>query len=200
MGYTTDFWGEFGLTPALTPEQRTYLTAFAETRRVRRDVTKLLPDPIREAVGLPPGIEGAYYVGDRDAGVLRIGQPNIAQENIIDNNEPPGQSGWDVKNESWDTYLERKQNEVRDGAQPGLWCQWVPNEDGTALVWDGGEKFYEYVEWIEYIITNFLKPWGIVANGQVEWQGEERDDHGVIDVKDNVVRVGHFEAIAPTFD
>ena len=42
--------------------------------------------------------------------------------------------------------------------QPGLWCGWTPNEDGTCIEWDGGEKFYEYVEWIEYLIDNVLKP------------------------------------------
>src|SRR5574337_684850 len=26
--------------------------------------------------------------------------------------------------------------------QPGLWCQWRPTDDGTAIEWDGGEKFY----------------------------------------------------------
>jgi hypothetical protein len=31
--------------------------------------------------------------------------------------------------------------------QPGLWCQWIPNEDGTAICWDGGEKFYNSIEW-----------------------------------------------------
>jgi hypothetical protein len=27
--------------------------------------------------------------------------------------------------------------------QPGLWCQWVPTDDGTGIEWDGGEKFYD---------------------------------------------------------
>lgn len=71
--------------------------------------------------------------------------------------------------------------------QPGLWCQWVPNEEGTAIQWNGGEKFYDYVKWMEYIIQNFLKPWGYVANGEIKWRGEERSDIGVLVVKDNVV-------------
>src|ERR1039458_3667962 len=33
--------------------------------------------------------------------------------------------------------------------QPGLWCQWRPTEDHKAIEWDDGEKFYNYVEWIE---------------------------------------------------
>jgi hypothetical protein len=71
--------------------------------------------------------------------------------------------------------------------QPGLWCQWVPTEDGTGIGWNGAEKFYNYVEWLDYLIKHFLKPWGLVLNGEVEWQGEDQGDVGKIIVKDNVV-------------
>lgn len=40
--------------------------------------------------------------------------------------------------------------------QPGLWCQWVPTEDGSALEWDEGEKFYDAAEWMAYLRTHFL--------------------------------------------
>lgn len=72
--------------------------------------------------------------------------------------------------------------------QPGLWCQWVPNEDGTAIEWDGGEKFYSYTEWLKYIIENFLKPWGHTLNGKVHWRGEEFSDLGTIVVKNNAIQ------------
>lgn len=71
--------------------------------------------------------------------------------------------------------------------QPGLWCQWTPNEDGTAIEWDGGEKFYNYVEWIKYLIEKILAPRGYVLNGEVNWYGEDSYDVGVICIKDNVV-------------
>ena len=71
--------------------------------------------------------------------------------------------------------------------QPGLWCQWIPNDEGTVIEWDGGEKFYEYEQWLEYIIDNFLKPWGYVLNGEVTWEGEESGDLGKLIVEDNVV-------------
>ena len=32
--------------------------------------------------------------------------------------------------------------------QPGLWCQWVPTDDGHALVWNGHEKFYRSSGWM----------------------------------------------------
>ena len=72
--------------------------------------------------------------------------------------------------------------------QPGLWCQWVPTEDGEAIEWDGGEKFYNYVEWIKYLIDKILKPRGYVLNGSVRWRGEDFDDDGTIIVEDNEVR------------
>jgi hypothetical protein len=71
--------------------------------------------------------------------------------------------------------------------QPGLWCKWTPNEDGTAIEWDGREKFYNYVEWIKYIIDKILSPRGYVLNGEVKWYGEDRDDEGIICIVDNVV-------------
>jgi hypothetical protein len=71
--------------------------------------------------------------------------------------------------------------------QPGLWCQWVPTDDGSELVWDGGEKFYSYVEWLNYLIDKILAPRGYTLNGECKWFGEERSDFGVIIVKNNKV-------------
>lgn len=73
--------------------------------------------------------------------------------------------------------------------QPGLWLQWAPNEDGGRLEWNGGEKFYEYVAWLEYLIEKIFKPRGYTLNGKVEWEGEESSDLGKIIVKDNEVTV-----------
>lgn len=166
MGYTTDFYGEFKLDKPLTTEHKNYLEKFNQTRRMKRKqtLTAKRPDPIRVAAGLPVGKQGAYFVGEggdfgQGAGVGGDGIPDL-----VDYNYPP------------------------DG-QPGLWCGWVPNNEGTAIVWDGGEKFYHYEEWVEYLIEHFLKPWGYVLNGEVEWQGEERDDRGMIVVDNNVVKV-----------
>jgi hypothetical protein len=77
--------------------------------------------------------------------------------------------------------------------QPSLWCQWVPNEDGTAIEWDGGEKFYAYSEWLFYLINKVLAPNGYTLNGTVVWQGEETGDVGKIHVVDNVVTVAPWD-------
>lgn len=76
-----------------------------------------------------------------------------------------------------------------DPTKPGYYCQWVVTEDGKYLEWDGNEKFYDYVEWLEWLIKNFFEPKGIILNGSLEWDGEEKGDVGKITVKDNVVTV-----------
>lgn len=83
--------------------------------------------------------------------------------------------------------------------QPGLWCQWIPNEDGTAIEWDGGEKFYYSQEWMAYLINHFLQPGAIakealpflqanhVLNGEILAQGEDIRDRWKLVVTNNVV-------------
>lgn len=71
--------------------------------------------------------------------------------------------------------------------QPGLWCQWVPTDDGMGIVWDGSEKFYSSAEWMVYIIDKILAPKGYVCNGTIEAQGEDTSDHWYLIVNNNVV-------------
>lgn len=70
---------------------------------------------------------------------------------------------------------------------PGFWCDWVPSEDKKYIKWNRSEKFYGYVEWLVYLIENFLKPKGYVLNGEVDWRGEDFYDTGTICVNNNVV-------------
>lgn len=158
MGYHTEFSGQFDLDRPLAPEHREYLAKFAETRRMKRDAaaTETRPDPIRQAVGLPVGEGGGYFVG----ALGDFGQEDSGVPGLLDYNNPPS-------------------------GQPGLWCNWAPNADGTAIEWNGAEKFYYYTEWLAYIIKHFLEPWGYKISGQVTWQGEEHGDHGIIAIHDN---------------
>jgi hypothetical protein len=84
MGYSTDFDGSFSLDRTLTPEHAAFLSAFADTRRMKRDGAKTGPDPIRDAAGLPANPD--YFVSGRglagqDASILEYNQ------------EPDGQPG-----------------------------------------------------------------------------------------------------------
>jgi hypothetical protein len=154
MGYTTDFSGSFKLNKPLDEDTREYLTKFADSRRMKRNLPSVLD--ANGNVLQDFGVDGEFYVD----GLGPFGQ--APDSSIVDHNKPPR-------------------------TQPGLWCGWVPNEDGTAIVWNQQEKFYYYIEWIKYIVTNFLAPKGYVLNGDVEWQGEESSDIGMIRIVDNKV-------------
>lgn len=71
--------------------------------------------------------------------------------------------------------------------QPGLWNQWIPTEDRMHIEWNGGVKFYNDIEWIEYIISKVLAPRGYVLNGTVHYQDRESSDYGNIVIFDNIV-------------
>jgi hypothetical protein len=103
------------------------------------------------------GIEGEFYVDGKTSM-----QDDDEESNIIDYNKPPN-------------------------TQPGLWCQWKPNEDGTAIVWDQGEKFYEFESWLKYLIDKILAPNGYKVNGVIRWRGEEFEDVGALKVVNNKV-------------
>jgi len=164
MGYHTDFSGQCNIEPALTAGQVAYINAFSGSRRMKRraEVAAQYPDILREAVGLPVGIDGEFYVGG--------GQHGYDQKDVVDNNNPPS-------------------------TQPGLWCQWVVSEDGKTLEWDGGEKFYYYVEWLRYMIKKFFDPWHCVLNGEIDWDGEESGDIGKIVVVDNSVKTKKIKIV-----
>eukprot|EP00051_Salpingoeca_urceolata_P016394 m.216958 g.216958 ORF g.216958 m.216958 type:complete len:199 (-) comp18663_c2_seq4:39-635(-) len=91
MGYTTDFLGAFRIEPPLCREQAEYILKFSGTRRMRRDEEKAaaLPDPTREAVQLPIGVDGGYFVGgggfagqDRDASITDYNMPSPGQPGL----------------------------------------------------------------------------------------------------------------------
>lgn len=66
-------------------------------------------------------------------------------------------------------------------------CDWHVNDEGNYLENDG-EKTYDYVEQLEYLIKDFFAPRGYVLNGEVGWSGEEDEDIGKIFIKNNEVR------------
>ena len=93
MGYTTDFYGQFELDRPLAPKHAEYLNQFSETRRMKRNagVAAKLPDPTREAAGLPIGTEGEYFVGAGGD----FGQNS--DESVLDYSLDCGVSGYQLK-------------------------------------------------------------------------------------------------------
>ena len=157
MGYSTDFYGTLSFNKPVAPWLAEYINKFSSTRRMKRD-----PEKIKEFC---PKWGDMCFNGELgDEGQYFIGghlDYDNREKDIVDYNRPPA-------------------------GQPGLWCQWIINDNGE-LEWDGGEKFYNYEAWLDYLIDNFFEPLGYVLNGDIEWQGEERDDFGIIHVENNFV-------------
>jgi len=195
MGYTTDFIGHFDIEPALTKEQADYINLLTHTRRMKRDI-KILWEMYKGKHGNPfaeektpigiYGQEGEYFAKD-DGDFGQSG--HNTDKSILDYNTAPGQMGYDGKGDFNKKWKENQKREKNGTCQPGLWCQWEVEAEGEKLCWDGGEKFYNYVEWLKYLINHFFSKWGVMLNGEVEWVGEDSKDQGKIVVKDNVVRV-----------
>jgi len=160
MGYDTDFVGCFNVTPTLKPEHATYLEKFSETRRMERDASKA--ELLDDPVRVATGLAIGEEGGYFVGGGGFAGQDHDAS--VLNYNTPPN-------------------------GQPGLWCKWSSENNGNQIGWNGNEKFYNYIEWIEYLIEHFLKPWGYSLTGTVEWAGEGTEDRGRICITDNVVRI-----------
>ena len=173
MGYTTDFQGSLKISRPLTQKQVKYINLLSETRRMSRDCNKLMK--------LYKGKHGNPFAKDKTNAVEVYGEQG--QFFAMDD----GQCG-----QSDDGTI-RDYNSPGRNVQPGLWCQWVISEDGSELSWDGGEKFYNYVEWLQYLINNFFKPWGRKLNGEIEWFGEDRSDMGRIVVEKNKISIQNGE-------
>ncbi len=160
MGYSTWFDGSLKFNKPVEDWLVKYINGFSETRRMKRDNEK-----IKE---LFPNWKKMCFAGNLgEEGEYFIGSLGFLGQDkdgsVVNHNDPPA-------------------------AQPGLWCQWVINEDDE-LVWDEGEKFYEYVAWLHYLVDNFFDPLGYVLNGDIIWEGEDSDDVGTIHVIDNHIEI-----------
>ena len=131
---------------------------FLLNKKLDKDIYNLLVGlattrRMKRNVGSEYGIEGEFYFED-DEHDTYFQNPST---NIIDDNKPPS-------------------------SQPSLWLQWIPTKDGKSIRWDGNEKFYKYVEWLEYLLRRILLPRGYYLSGVVKFQGEDDDDRGTIEV------------------
>ena len=157
MGYTTEFSGSFKLDRKLNPEHAEYLRTFAHTRRMARNVNRA--EELPDPKRWAAGLPIGAQGGYFVGGFLK----SVTEDaSVTDFNKPPAM-------------------------QPGLWCQWTVGDDDQTIKWDGGEKFYYYVEWLRYLIQHFIGFWGYKLNGEVSWEGERSGDMGQIVVRDNVI-------------
>jgi hypothetical protein len=158
MGYSTDFFGSVEVDKRVDDETYELLMGLSNTRRMKRDPKKL-------AERLKMTEQEVLDKYGEDCQLWVGDQDNFGQNetpDVVNGNGPPK-------------------------GQPGLWCKWEMDEDQKTIQWNGAEKFYDYVEWMQYLIDVVLAPKGYVVNGEIEWQGEERDDKGLLCVVNNVV-------------
>lgn len=87
-------------------------------------------------------------------------------------------------------FLEANENPDSIDPSPGIrsYMQWVPSESLDAIVYDGNEKFYDYAQWLQWVLDQ-LQKMGVTAEGSIVWQGESTGDTGVLTVNANVLIV-----------
>ena len=158
MGYTTYFNGTFAIDRKVDDETAEYIRNFNRTRRMKRD-----PGKLAKRLGLTKKEVIAKYGEECElwcGDTEALGQTST--DDVVDFNS--------------------------SGKQPGLWCKWTITDDNQYIEWDGNEKFYDYVEWIEFINERILKPRGYkLTHGDVYWTGEDGDDLGMITIEDGKV-------------
>lgn len=159
MGYTTEFRGKFKTDKPVDEDTYNLINGLATTRRMKRN-----PEELAKRIGKTT--EDVIKLYGKECQLWVNDKENFGSNktpDVVDYNNPPND-------------------------QPGLWCQWEMRDDHQTIVWDEGEKFYNYVEWIRYIITNILKPKGYILNGEIDWRGEDFYDQGTIIVENNEVK------------
>jgi hypothetical protein len=154
------------------------------------------------------------YTPDRDEDLRKFaGSRRMSRANgpyFVDGNEDDlGQAmtSWRTLRIATGLHTVDEPDEVYDHnrppeGQPGLWCQWVPTDDGTVIKWDQDEKFYSSAEWMTYLIAHFIGSnpiakrldsegfaflQGHVCNGEIYADGEDSDDNWRLRVVDNEV-------------
>lgn len=193
MGYSTDFTGEFKLSRPATAIELAYINTFSRTRRMKRN----------------PAILMDLYKGKHGYPFVHVPTPAQAKQikalekvgfSVISNNGT-NRTAEEIYGKEGEFFCkdDGEMGQAKDlsvvdynkeaSTQHGLWNHWVLSEDGTELVHDGGEKTYNYIQWLGYMIKNFFAPWGIILNGEVEWKGEDSTDMGKIIVDNNLITV-----------
>ena len=186
MGYSTDFYGTVKFNRPLTPEIATYINRFSHNRHMTRD-----PDIIKQ---MDPKWTNHCWKGDLGPHGIFYTPPEVMNKNFVEHGATLGSKQVDgnlYSNPFGQMIDISVVKDIPPEECPGYWCQWIINQDGE-LEWDGGEKFYEYTQWLEFLIKYFFEPEGYILNGSIDFQGEDRDDAGTIYVTDNIVTIEYL--------
>ena len=185
MGYTTDFKGSLTLSKPLTEEQLKWYNDWKSIRKCSRDSQKLMEEyKGKYSLDGDYGVDGEFFGYVPKKYLDENGDGIWYDENGDYIRDIDSYSGWiggdSVKQFSINPNFGYNPNQPKGSN----WCRW--KIEGNQLLWDGREKFYNYVEWLEYINKNIFSKWDITFTDQTEikWSGEDVEDCGVIYIED----------------
>lgn len=174
MGYHTEIKGGYVVTGNITPSLVSFVNEYNKARhyKVNMDAILLYFPSIVEQHGLngSAGKNGEFLTLD----VYHYGK-GFADYNTYNPSCPD--SFW-CQWALFDDY---------DASDPISTCYEINEKDALWLKWDGGEKFYEYEEWLRFLILNVFEPNGVLLNGAVITYGEGYADSEYIVVKNNEI-------------
>ena len=149
----------------ISSRHRIFLRKFCASRRMAysEEAIQYRPDPFRENVGLPFGIEGAYYVNNPDMDGEAMGTRLSA--GVLDYHRPPQ-------------------------GQPSLFCGWTITR--SRLIWSWNPEATAHIEWLRYLIRHFFSPWGYLLNGTLSWFNDVADNAGDIVVANNKITIRKY--------
>ncbi|GAQ88063.1 hypothetical protein KFL_003970100 [Klebsormidium nitens] len=154
----------------LTPQQFQYLMLFCNIPRFKRNVELLKShsDPLREAVGLPLGEEGEYFVSSQEYEGLSEELKEAVRNFSNKLNGVRWYNGAGISVEC----------ETPAGVPDLYWCHWRPSTTYRGIKWIGyfGKSitFFHATEWMQWISKNILQKWGLRLEGEIWYQGENR--------------------------
>lgn len=163
--------GELKLSPALTNRESNFLKDFAKTRhfhrswRVEDDNGKNWVDPNND---FRPTFSDPKY------------KEIYLRSNINNNKE---QKQYELN--KWRCIDYHKANP----GMPSLYCHWIPLDDNKTLKWDN-EDFSKGLDWLKFIIENYINPWRYQLNGELYVTNADSEfpfESGKIIVTDNII-------------
>jgi hypothetical protein len=167
----------FILKKPLKPAQIKYLNAFSLSKRKKRMPAETrAPDPIRQAVGLPPGPDGAYYIGNSSSSSSRSSSLLPEEADMV------GDEGSGVP---------------LPAGQPSDTCCWTASEDGRWIeMRDGIWLDPAWRVWLQYVIDHFLRRWHNTIRGIVALDSDKTMITELVVENDKVEVRGRYRAPA----
>jgi hypothetical protein len=211
----TEFKGEITIVPVLNDREILFLKKFSEMKHVKRHngpyfVEDLIIETLNES-----NTEVAKELEElKPKKKTRKNKEKELDTEAKKEKKKPTQAL--AKTENYDKYslhMEMRRyptdgsdvidhNRPHDG-KPGLWCRWTVNAEGSAIIWNGHEDFYNASDWMAYLINHFIgtQPMARGAttltflnthtlNGVIE--GIEDGEKIRITVKDNIVKTDYL--------